>query len=402
MNEANTLVASYCFPPYNDASGIVASKRVRVEGVPVDVICNAMDSLRSKDPSLARVSGHLVRRLAALRTPSAFSSWRSIAEFSVAGLATAQRWVRIQGSYEHLYSRAQFAASHFLAARIKRAFPDIRWKAEFSDPLSHDVLGQPRTTPMDEASPLIPEYRAMIEGAGFTAPSEFNGLAWCEQLVYSMADEIIFTNVHQRDFMLSVIDESALRERVAGIAVVAPHPTLPREYYGQIPSEYTVDDDVVNIGYFGNFYANRGVDTVLDQLAVLPRAMRDHLVLHIFTSNASMVNLRRSVEQRRLESAVRINPYVPFLEHLTLADRMDVLLVNDAQSPKGGVNPFLPSKISDYQGSVTPIWGILEEGSPMDALGADRIRYRSPIGHASSIRQQLATFATMAMRGEQP
>ena len=35
MNEANTLVASYCFPPYNDASGIVASKRVRVEDVPV-------------------------------------------------------------------------------------------------------------------------------------------------------------------------------------------------------------------------------------------------------------------------------------------------------------------------------------------------------------------------------
>lgn len=399
MNTAKTLVASYCFPPYNDTAAIVAAKRVREAGEPADVICNAMDSIRRKDPSLVQVSGALVRRLGALRTPTAFSSWRSISQFALVGLETARRWQAEQGPYEKLYSRAQFAASHFLGARLKGENPEIRWQAEFSDPLSHDVEGNVRAIQMDPSSPLIPEYRQLIETAGFATPTTMNGFEWCEQLVFTLADEIIFTNPRQMEFMVSMIEDPKVAERVRAVAVVSPHPTLPREFYDKVNSTYEVPRGVTNIGYFGNFYANRGVDTVLDALTELPHEARSRICLHLFTSGASMAALNEEVARRQIQGSVRINPYVGFLEHLNLADRMDVLLVNDALSPEGAVNPFLPSKISDYRGSVKPVWAILEEGSPMDSLDHSVIRYRSPINHLSAIRQQLAAFAAQAREG---
>lgn len=399
MHDARTLVASYCFPPYNDTAAVVAAKRVFEDGQPVDVVCNAMDAIRAQDPSLSRVSGHLVRRLAMLRTPTAFSSWRSISEFALAGLETVERWQAAQGPYERLYSRAQFAASHFLGARVKGANPSIRWRAEFSDPLSHDVTGKTRHIDMDASSPLVEEYHRLIEATGYAVPESLNGFEWCERLVFTMADEVLFTNERQRDFMLESIGDDAIAERVQSIATVSPHPTLPRSFYDVVPTDYEPTAGVTNIGYFGNFYANRGVGVVLDAMTQLSKEQRRRLCLHIFTSAASMNTLRLEIEKRQLQSSVRINPYVGFLEHLSLCDRMDVLLVNDAVSPEGGVNPFLPSKISDYRGSSTPIWAIIEEGSPMDALDRDVVRFRSPINHLSAIRQQLAGFAAAAGEG---
>lgn len=392
---ARTLVASYCFPPYSDTAAIVAAKRVREAGEAVDVICNAMDSVRSQDWSLVQIAGDLVRRFAALPTATAFSSWRSVSEYVNVGMLTFQRWEAEQGAYEHLYSRAQFAASHFLAGRIKTERPQIRWRAEFSDPVSHDVLGQPRYASLDADSPIIAHLRRAIEERGFATPSGDNSNQWCETIVFALADEILFTNRIQRDFMISKITDDALADRVRERAVVSAHPTLPREFYGLETTGYRLDSSRANIGYFGNFYQNRGVDLVLQALTELPEASRERLCLHVFTSGRAIDDLTREVQRLRLQRCVRVNGYVGFLEFLNLADQMSVLLVNDAVTPaEAQVNPFLPSKISDYKGSSTPTWAIIEEGSPMDCLSD--IAHRSPIGHLSAIRQQLAAFAHTA------
>lgn len=390
QDHARTLVASYCFPPYSDTAGIVAAKRVRERGEPVDVIANAMDSIRQQDSSLTQIGGDLVRRFTALRTPSAFSSWRSISTYAERGYDVALRWEAEQGRYERVYSRAQFAASHFLGGRYKHARPETTWVAEFSDPLSHDVLGAARVAPVgdDRLAEMVPSW---VESAGFALPDNENMNEWCEVVTFALADRIIFTNELQRDFMLERCHDPRLARRAAEVSVVSPHPTLPRSYYGLVRSQYAVDPDRVNIGYFGNFYANRGVGLLLDALAGLPRGLRDRLLVHVFTSKVD--ELAESVGDAGLADVVRVNPYVPYLEFLNLADRMDVLLVNDAVTPPGGtVNPFLPSKWSDYRGSSTPVWAIVEEGSSLSRM--EGIRFRSPVEHLSALQQVLAELAT--------
>lgn len=386
-----TLVAAYSFPPYNDTSAVVAGKRVREMGDEVDVIANAMDAIRRIDPSLTRICGDLVDRYAALTTPTAFSSWASVVAFAERGYHTMLDWEAEQGPYEKVYSRAQFASSHYLAARVKIARPQIRWVAEFSDPLSHDVLGKVRTSPLTR-NRLTRMIEHAVSARGFSVPEGDNGYEWCEVMSFALADELLFTNKNQRDFMIGHVQDPRLAERAASIAKVAPQPTLPREFYSMADSHLELEPDVVNIGYFGNFYANRSVDQLLDALVLMPREEAERLRLHVFTSAASVATLTDLVAAKKLDKIVLVRNYVNYLDFLNLADKMDLLLVSDAITPEGGsVNPFLPSKWSDYKGSRTPVWALVEEGSPLDQR--DDIAITTPVGHFSAYLTELTRLA---------
>lgn len=394
---SKTLVAAYSFPPYNDTSAVVAAKRVREMGAKVDVIANAMDSIRRRDPSLTLISGDLVDRYAALTTPTAFSSWPSIVAFAERGYHTVLDWEAEQGPYERIYSRAHFVASHFLAVRVKIARPGIHWTAEFSDPLSHDVLGQPRISPLTP-NRLTRMIAKTLQSRGFRVPEGENVNEWSEVMAFALADELLFTNTNQRDFMIEHVSDPKLAEHAASIARVAPHPTLPREFYSMVASGYELEPDVVNIGYFGNFYANRSVDQILDAMALMPREDVERLRLHVFTAAASADKLAELVVTKGLEGIVLVRNYVHFLEFLDLADQMDLLLVSDAVTPEGGgVNPFLPSKWSDYKGSTTPVWALVEEGSPLDTR--DDIAITTPVGHFSAYLTELTRIARHGVPG---
>jgi hypothetical protein len=60
--------------------------------------------------------------------------------------------------------------------------------------------------------------------------------------------------------------------------------------------------------------------------------------------------------------------------------------VNDAVTDPAIRNPFLPSKWSDYRGSGTPVWGLLEEGSP---LSAEPVTHASPVGDVHAAHKVL-------------
>lgn len=393
MSPVRTLVVSYCFPPYSDTAGVVAAKRVLERNEPVDVISNAMDTIRHKDYSLTYIGGDLVRRFKALTTETAFSSWKAIEAWVEAGAQTAQRWQMAQGPYERMYSRAQFTASHFLGAQIKLQQPEITWLAEFSDPLSHDVLGRPRQARM-AMTKLAHTISDGITEAGFLPPPGSNLLEWCEIATFALADEFMFTNQTQMDFMLGHCGDERLARRVRERATVSPHPTLPREFYTLVPTSYQLPRNKVNIGYFGNFYANRGVGLILDALAGAPARITNKVLLHAFTSKPD--ELKALADEKQVRHLLRIGPYRDYLEFLNLADAMDVLLINDAVTPPGGVNPFLPSKWSDYKGTTTPVWGILEEGSTLD--GVEGIRYRTPVEHVTAIQATLAAIVADVAR----
>ena len=381
---SGTLVTSYCFPPYSDVSGVVAAKRILLKNQRVDVIANAMDRIREQDETLTRIGGHLVDRYAALRTPSGFASWISVSTYADAGYELFLRWERERGPYADLYSRAQFVASHILAAKIKASRPGITWLAEFSDPLSRDVMGAVRHAPVPDADRLR-DWAHHLEDRGYAAPDNNNLYQWCEALTFALADSIMFTNTSQRDLMLSQCHDQRLAARASEKAVVSPHPTLPREFYSMALSDYALPPDKVNIGYFGRFYENRGAGLVLDAFADLPADLRRRVHLHMFTPPER--ELTELVEAGAVGDVVSVNPYLHYLEFLNLADRMDALLINDAVSPPGHTSPFLPSKWSDYKGTATPVWGILEEGSPLDSVSG--IAYRTPVGQVSAIQVTL-------------
>lgn len=384
---ARSLVVSYCFTPYNTTSGIVMAKRIRQRGEVVDVVYNAMDSVREIDHSTSLITRGYIDRDLRIKTPTAFASWRAIEKFCLEGLATIDNETGGGPRYEKLYSRVTWPASHFLAALYKLRHPSVWWSAEFSDPVSRKIDGEVRDSRVTPG-PVIDELRYGLEDNGLPLPDTDNLFEWCEHLAYALADEVVFTNEHQMEYMLGYCPNHDLAKRVREKAVINLHPTLPSKFYKLVNAGYTVPNDVVNLAYFGAFYATRGLDDVLIAMSRLTKDARRRLRLHVFTDKDTDL-LQRAKELGVAESVVA-RGYVPYLEFLNLTTKFDWLIVNDAVTAgTHNCNPYLPSKWSDYRGGGRRVWGLVEDGSPLSAQPLDHTTRVGDIQAAQDFLQKL-------------
>ncbi len=373
---ARDLAILYAFTPYADTSALVAARRIHDRAVPLDVISNSMAKIRDRDDSGHAIAHEFLDRTYEVHAPTTTYFWYYLTQFVLAGHKRVCEWVDEKGPYRSVYSRAMWPASHVLAALVKLENPQTRWIAEFSDPQLWNAYGERR---VGNAYPN-PLWQTLAEGlreAGFEAPADLNVPHLVELLAFVLADELIFTNRHQLEFMLERLPESAeLAQSVRDRSVVSHHPTLPRDYYHRSISSYALDASVVNIGYFGVFYSTRGLTEVVDALKSVTPVERARLRLHVFTADPD--KLATQLAKEGLDDVVVANPFVPFFEFLNLTTRMDVLLINDARTAHVyDRNPYLPSKWSDYSGSGSDVWAIVEDGSTLSGL---ETAYRSSLG----------------------
>lgn len=392
---AQRLVIAYAFTPYADTSAIVAAKRVLARAEPVDVIQNELSAMRDQDAGLDALVTPLIRRRAVVPSQSRFGSWRAIAEFCERGTELVAEWERDGAEYHSMYSRAHFTASHVLAALIKIDRPAIVWEAEFSDPLSRNAVGAERRS-VSIPTPLRAELAAGLRQAGFAAPDSDNEFVWAERVTLALADRLMFTNEHQRDYIVDIYaDDPELQQRVRAVAEIAPHPVPSPELYERAVPDYPLPEGVVNIGYFGNFYASQHPAAVLRAVAAIGASDRKNIKLHLFVGDVD--ELQGLVADLGIADAVAVNGRLPYLDFLAVAKRMDVLLAFDAAEVDGRT-PVLLSKWSDYVGTGVPVWGIVAERSALDA--AD-LSYRSPLGHTTAAMQVLTQISRELASGSE-
>ncbi|SFK81278.1 hypothetical protein [Salinicoccus halodurans] len=385
--DAKKLVLAYCFPPYNDTSGNVMAKRIHESGEIVDIISNNMDRIRTKDEKLLNLVSELLDSQIMLDGPQAFSSWGSIESYMHNGY---QQFLNHRSKYEEIYSRAMFTQSHFLGYEIKKNNPELKWVAEFSDPLHKDVNAEMRYAPVEDddyigqlKADLDPKYHALINDNVFNL---------CEVLPFIYADELIFTNTHQLQYMIERFD-SDLRELVLAKATVSQHPTPPKPMYSLVQSYYKLDATAINLAYFGNFYDTRG----FRQIELVAKQLYDQNInnfrIHVFTNLRG--NTMRFYNGSDFKDYITLNPYVSYFEFLNLAERLDILMIFDAETV--GIkpyNPYVPSKLSDYRGSSSFVWAFTEPGSILDATVEERIA----ITRQHEYHEYVPTFKTLAGR----
>jgi poly(ribitol-phosphate) beta-N-acetylglucosaminyltransferase len=311
------------------------------------------------------------------------SDWTRVAGFCRAGLVHIVEREQHKGRrYRSLYSRTMFPGSHLLAVLYKLGHPEATWTAEFSDPQSHNIKGELRYSSPDVDQELLAELRSGFAVHGFAVPATDNMWELAEQLAYALADKIVFTNAHQLEFMLSYCPDPTLADRARAHAAVERHPTMPRAMYDAAPAEYELSPGLVHLGYFGVFYATRGLTEIISAIRSLPPEQRARLRLHVFTVKPD--RLRDEAEEAGIGDVLVANPYLSFLEFLNLTTRLDVLLVNDYRTQGiHPLNPYLPAKYADYVGSGRAIWGIVEPGSMLSTCEMD---YRSELGDVDGAR----------------
>src|SRR5699024_9642328 len=152
--------------------------------------------------------------------------------------------------------------------------------------LSLDVNGRPRAEHPPENDPTFDRLVTEVQRKfGAIAKDEQSIFRMAELLPYAFADKIVFTNELQRLTMLNRISNDAMRKRVVAKGVVSNHPTLPLQYYkpsSTLSLPLNVKD--INLGYFGDFYASRGLQDVTRAMRMLPDRLLNRLKLHVFTT----------------------------------------------------------------------------------------------------------------------
>ncbi|MFB9777736.1 glycosyltransferase [Brevibacterium otitidis] len=393
---SDRLAVCFNFVPYADASSVVALKRIIESGARWNVISNDMSSVRSADHDLYQRARIFFGHHETVDAPNVFTSWAAIEEFCEKGWAAFLKLEEENGPQKRLYSRSMWPASHFLAALIKLRRPDCEWEAEFSDPIAFDVAGVLRPGAVTDGAASAELKRALRE-RGFPA-EPVTLFKFAEDVVFSLADSVMFTNVHQMNYMLDYGVEPRHREAVEDKAVVAAHPRTPRwllsaESAAAEPRTRKAGMPVT-IGYFGSFYANRGAGTVLKQFAALPKTAKNCLRFSFYTDQKD--DLLRAIRELRLEDWVEVHGTVPYLQYLGQIARHDVLLVIDADSRSHGLllNPFLPSKYAEYASAGKLIWGVVERGS---ILSGSRLDFASDLHDDSSVRAVLTRLAEVSL-----
>lgn len=397
----------YNFVPFADTGASVASKRIRQFGGAVDVLSCSSIGKKTTDFTPYRISRPYMRQATTLPIGPAWASWEPQYEFVRMALEEIQREESNGTEYDFIYTRAMWVPSHYAGALKKLQNPGIEWIAEFSDPLSLDVEGIARAEhPPKNHESFNKLINAFEEKFGAVPDSQRGIFRMAELLSYAFADRIIFTNDLQMQTMLGHIDDAKLRERVSKHAEVSNHPTLPRPYYASSEVALQLDPELIHLGYFGQFYATRGLGDITRAMRMLPAGLSDRIKLHVFTTYvpedaggsrpAGMDRkLYESYVQRTLDALgssgldeqIELHPALPYLEFLSVLDHFDYLIVNDAKSGEHHmVNPYLPSKYGDYKGSTGKIWALCEEGSCLDN---SQVHAKSRLGDTNAVRRLL-------------
>lgn len=357
-------VFSYCFPPFNDPSGNVAAKRIRNEQEIVDVFAADLTGVRDIDNSLLQIGEPFVNSIKRIKATPSFSDWRFILEFGKKAAKEAENRLRKGISYSSLYSRALWSGSHVAAALFKLEHPELSWTAEFSDPMIRDASGNLRhgRCSRDFVTRKLIKIVSQYLGTEYKPNSHFELVQF---VTFALADEIIFTNEHQKNAMLHDTPKE-IAALVEPKSTISPHPLPDSDLYKTGRELNLVIPGRINLAYFGSFYGNRGLGNLGKALAGLSEKEKMDLALHIFTNSA--VGSAEALSNEGFP--LYVHEPLPYLDYLKCLGDFDVLIVADAITDDSAYerNPFLPSKYSDYAGAGTPIWGLVEQGSTLDSM----------------------------------
>lgn len=387
-NMVEDLFISSKFPPNNDISGIVLSKRIINLNKKVDVLCANIEG--DTDLQITKLINQYIHKKMMINLDFVPNTQNSIIQFIKKGYEEIEK----NGTeYKTITSRAWTIDSHFMALYYKIKHPNVKWVGEFSDPLSINTNNKVRKAIKlnlipDEYFNILNKNIDIINvkySKNFSKVSKEDNVYYlCEYLTFLFADKILFTNKNQRRIMLTNLSDE-LKEFVLLKSEIKPHPILPKKYYNIEKSNYSLDPEYIHFGYFGTYLGKRHLETLFYAFELLDDSILNKIKIHMFVPDSKLINA--NLINLKIYNSIEIGNKIPLLEFLNLLTKFDVLLVNDLITKDTfEINPYLPSKLSDYLGSGTDIWAIIERGS---ILSQTSIKYKSFVDDYPSAYNEL-------------
>ena len=378
------LYISHWFPPNGNVSGINVYKRILSNKRKVDIF---QGNFNLSNGDFDEINKYIENKIyldveGELDTPDSI-------------LHSIKSSMNILGNdYKKIHSRSWVMQNHFIAFEYKLLNPDVIWTAEFSDPVILNISNKVRDSKkfnfnnqeyIDKVNGYITELNEN-ENTSFPLIENNSSVFFLtEYLTYLFADKIIFTNENQMNIMLNQFDEN-IKQFVMDKSEIQMHPTLDAEFYHIKNVDLKLDKENINLAYFGHdYYGKRHFESLFYAVETLNHKFKDKIKVHLFIEDVNLI--KNLIKPLKSSNNFTIRKPLNYFEFLNATTQFDVLIVNDVVTyDVWPINPYLPSKLSDYLGSSTDIWALYENGSTLSKFD---LKYKSDISDFKSSRDQI-------------
>ncbi len=234
--------------------------------------------------------------------------------------------------YDAVMTWSPFHSINSVMARVKKARRNVRWIAQFSDPWAGNPL---------EVSRLNKFWNERNE------PRTVNA-----------ADFIVHSSLYSLDLMLRNHPE----------AIRCKTDVIPHAYDEMLfPQRPKIRNEKILLRYVGVLYGRRSPEPLFKALGSLFERrpdLRGKISVELVGLTPTEM-LQTPAAQSLPEGMIHTVGSVSFVESLEKMYDADILVLVEANIRQ---NLFLPSKLSDYIGSRTPIVGLVPPGGSDDAL----------------------------------
>lgn len=362
------------FVPFNDTVTLLTYKRLRNLDLDMDVFCfrgkedksllkelEEDDNFRKFHLKYTSDLDWAIPRNYPLRLPAGLYLMNKYVSDSLKEFE--------KGSYQYLFTSIVPGISHIAGYKIKKKHPEVKWIASFSDPFK----GSPyKKTGLEDRSIF---YKiAFYVGAFCLYNNRY------EELAVKNADKLVFICEEQRDFTLRQYDNYG---ELLKKTVIYPLTYITDwRMYNDLLNAPKVSNTPKQAVHLGRLYGLRKIDSFLEALKELKDEIPDiekKIVFHQY-SEIQTPDVKK-VKEYGLQDLFILHEKVSYKESVEIMKEADILVLFDTLMPEAEVQPYLPSKITEYLMLKKSILGICEKNSPsyrilkeygFDTVGSDK------------------------------
>ena len=362
------------FVPYNDTVTLVSYKRLRNLDMDIDVFC-----FRGKeDPGIAKEleKDEQFRKFNIKYTTD--YDWAIPRNYPIRlpfGLFFMNKYVTDslkefeKKDYKYLYSTIAPGIPHIAANYIKKKHPEVKWIAAFTDPFRNSPYK------FEDLSKKSIFYKIAFNVGSYCLYNDRY-----EEVAVNNADKLVFICEEQRDFTLKQYPNY---EELLKKTVIYPLTYIPewQMYKNLLDTKRVIHDGPKQAVHLGRLYGLRKIDEFLEALRELKaedNVLEKKIVFHQYSEiQASEV---KKIEEYGLKGVFKLHDKVTYNESVNTMKEADVLVLFDTLMPEKPIQPFLPSKITEYLMLKKPILAVCAPNSPsyriLKEYGYDTVGYK--------------------------
>lgn len=261
--------------------------------------------------------------------------------------------------YDVLYTSSFPAYSHYIGKKIKDKNPEVKWIANFTDPINH--------SPYKYDSETYKSYFC-LEKIAFKAYNYFYVNDNYERIAFENADILVFICEEQRNFMVNQYIKyfnNTSSEDIIKKSVIVPLNYI--DEWEEVNRNILVEKKrpYKTLAHFGRVYGLRKIEKFIYAIKELieecPEYENSFKVLQFGEFKKTDLRL---IKKLKLENYFQINSKIPYEYCINEMNNSDVLLIFDTIISDDEWQPYLPSKIIEYSIIGKNVLAITTKKSP--------------------------------------